>query len=71
MLPPPQDFLPLTVEYQQKHGMGGRFPTGYLRKELGDQEILTGRAIDRSVRPMFPAGFCRDTQITCKLESVC
>jgi len=67
---PPQDFLPLTVEYQQKHGMGGRFPTGYLRKELGDQEILTGRAIDRSVRPMFPAGFCRDTQITCKLESV-
>merc|ERR1719341_2078341 len=31
---PLQDFLPLTVEYRQKHLMGGRIPTGYLRREL-------------------------------------
>uniref|UniRef100_A0A670YXL9 polyribonucleotide nucleotidyltransferase n=1 Tax=Pseudonaja textilis TaxID=8673 RepID=A0A670YXL9_PSETE len=58
-------FLPLVVDYRQKGAAVGRIPTNYLRRELGvtDHEILTSRLIDRSIRPLFPAGYYYDTQV--------
>lgn len=63
------NFLPLTVDYRQKAAAAGRIPLNYLRRELGptEKEILTSRMIDRSVRPMFPPGYDRQTLITCNM----
>ncbi|CAF4230227.1 unnamed protein product, partial [Rotaria sordida] len=51
--------------YREKAAAAGRIPTNYLRKELGltDHEILTGRMIDRSIRPLFLNGYVYDTQV--------
>ena len=67
----PASFLPLTVDYRQKAAAAGRIPTNHLRRELGptDHEILTGRVIDRSIRPLFPKGYGAETQIVCNLLS--
>ncbi|XP_037078097.1 polyribonucleotide nucleotidyltransferase 1, mitochondrial-like, partial [Pollicipes pollicipes] len=69
---PPPGFLPLTVDYRQKAAAAGRIPTNFLRRELGpsEQEILTSRLIDRSLRAQFPAGYGADTQVTCNLLAV-
>lgn len=66
------NFLPLTVDYRQKAAAAGRIPTNYLRREIGtsEQEILTSRMIDRSLRPLFPEGFCHEIQLMCNLLSV-
>uniref|UniRef100_A0A4W6FA00 polyribonucleotide nucleotidyltransferase n=1 Tax=Lates calcarifer TaxID=8187 RepID=A0A4W6FA00_LATCA len=65
-------FMPLVVDYRQKAAAAGRIPTNYLRRELGttDNEILTSRLIDRSIRPLFPPGYFYDTQILCNLLAV-
>ncbi|KAJ6667075.1 hypothetical protein lerEdw1_019079 [Lerista edwardsae] len=70
--PSPSQFLPLVVDYRQKAAAAGRIPTNYMRRELGstDREILTSRVIDRSIRPLFPAGYYYDTQILCNLLAV-
>ncbi|XP_029031714.1 polyribonucleotide nucleotidyltransferase 1, mitochondrial [Betta splendens] len=70
--PSPSNFMPLVVDYRQKAAAAGRIPTNYLRRELGttDNEILTSRLIDRSIRPLFPPGYFYDTQILCNLLSV-
>ncbi|XP_059325080.1 polyribonucleotide nucleotidyltransferase 1, mitochondrial [Ammospiza nelsoni] len=70
--PSPSQFMPLVVDYRQKAAAAGRIPTNYLRRELGstDKEILTSRVIDRSIRPLFPAGYFYDTQILCNLLAV-
>nr|XP_033793940.1 polyribonucleotide nucleotidyltransferase 1, mitochondrial isoform X2 [Geotrypetes seraphini] len=70
--PSPSRFMPLVVDYRQKAAAAGRIPTNYLRRELGstDKEILTSRMIDRSIRPLFPAGYFYDTQIICNLLAV-
>lgn len=70
--PSPSQFMPLVVDYRQKAAAAGRIPTNYLRRELGttDNEVLTSRLIDRSVRPLFPAGYFYDTQILCNLLAV-
>eukprot|EP00064_Thunnus_orientalis_P011649 superscaffoldBa00001701_g11680 len=70
--PSPSQFMPLVVDYRQKAAAAGRIPTNYLRRELGttDNEILTSRLIDRSIRPLFPAGYFYDTQILCNLLAV-
>lgn len=62
-------FLPLTVDYRQKSAAAGRIPSTFLRRELGatDAEILASRTIDRSIRPLFPAGYFYDTQVVCNL----
>ncbi|BFZ12033.1 hypothetical protein BsWGS_15072 [Bradybaena similaris] len=67
-----QSFLPLTVDFRQKAAAAGRIPTNFLRRELGptEKEILTSRIIDRSVRPLFPPGFCYNTQLVCNLLAV-
>ncbi|XP_033001006.1 polyribonucleotide nucleotidyltransferase 1, mitochondrial isoform X2 [Lacerta agilis] len=70
--PSPSQFMPLVVDYRQKAAAAGRIPTNYLRRELSstDKEILTSRVIDRSIRPLFPAGYYYDTQILCNLLAV-
>ncbi|MPC21985.1 polyribonucleotide nucleotidyltransferase 1, mitochondrial-like [Portunus trituberculatus] len=69
---PSPGFMPLTVDYRQKYAAAGRIPSNYLRREMAptDKEILTGRVIDRSVRPLFPEGFHGDTQLSCQLMAV-
>jgi polyribonucleotide nucleotidyltransferase len=65
------DFLPLSVEYQEKFAAAGKIPGGFMRREgkLGDHEILISRLIDRAVRPLFPRGYRNPTQINVMLVS--
>ncbi len=59
------DFLPLTVDYREYTYAGGRIPGGWFKREgrPTEKEILTCRAIDRPLRPLFPSGYHRETQI--------
>jgi len=59
------DFFPLMVEYQEKTYAAGNIPGGFFKREgrPTTSEILTSRMIDRSIRPLFPKGFCNDVQI--------
>ena len=59
------DFLPLTVDYREYTYAGGRIPGGFFKREgrPSEREILTCRVIDRGLRPLFPAGFVRETQL--------
>ncbi|HEY1038954.1 MAG TPA: polyribonucleotide nucleotidyltransferase [Bacteroidia bacterium] len=65
------DFLPLTVDYQEKYASTGRFPGGFLKREskLSDYEVLTSRIVDRAMRPLFPEDYHSDTQIMISLIS--
>src|SRR5712672_4257138 len=59
------DFFPLTVDYQEKTFAAGKIPGGFFKREgrTSEKEILTCRLIDRSMRPLFPKGYDRETQI--------
>ncbi len=59
------DFLPLTVDYQEKTFAAGKIPGSFFRREarLGDSEILTSRLIDRPLRPLFPDAWRFETQV--------
>lgn len=59
------DFLPLTVDYEERQYAAGRIPGGFLRREGRPPEkaILTGRLIDRSLRPLFPHWLRDDIQV--------
>src|SRR5689334_19690009 len=59
------DFIPLTVNYQEKFYAAGRIPGGYFKREgrPTDKETLTSRLIDRPVRPLFAEGWRCDTQV--------
>ena len=66
-------FLPLTVEYQEKIYAAGRIPGNYFRREIGrpsEKETLTARLIDRPIRPLFPKGYCYETQIIATVLSM-
>jgi len=65
------DFLPLSVDYQEKFASTGRIPGGFLRREgrLSDYEILISRLVDRAMRPLFPDDYFLDTQINIFLIS--
>lgn len=65
------DFLPLTVDYQEKFAAAGRFPGGFFRREakLSDYEVLISRIVDRAMRPLFPEDYHADTQIMLSLIS--
>ena len=66
------DFLPLTVDYQEKTFAAGKIPGGFFKREgrLNEKEILTSRIIDRSIRPLFPEGYVYETQIVATVLSV-
>jgi len=59
------DFLPLTVNYQEKFYAAGRIPGGYFKREgrPTEKETLTSRLIDRPIRPLFADGWRCDTQV--------
>src|SRR4029077_339628 len=65
------DFLPLTVDYRERTYAAGRIPGGFFKREgkARDNEILTSRLIDRSIRPLFPEGFTHDVQISAMVLS--
>jgi polyribonucleotide nucleotidyltransferase len=67
------DFLPLTVEYQEKIYAAGRIPGNYFRREIGrpsEKETLTARLIDRPIRPLFPKGYRYETQVIATVLSM-
>src|SRR5438128_3022602 len=59
------DFLPLTVDYQEKTYAAGRIPGGYFKREgrPTENETLVSRLIDRPIRPLFPDGYRNETQV--------
>jgi polyribonucleotide nucleotidyltransferase len=65
------DFLPLTVDFQEKAYAAGKIPGGFFKREgrPSEREILAGRLIDRPLRPLFPKGFYYDTQVTASVLS--
>jgi polyribonucleotide nucleotidyltransferase len=62
---PGLDFFPLTCEYFEKTYAAGKIPGGFFKREARqrDEEILACRIMDRPLRPLFPDGFKKDTQI--------
>ena len=65
------DFLPLSVDYQEKFAAAGKIPGGFLRREgrLGDHEVLISRLVDRALRPLFPDDYHAETQVFIQLIS--
>ncbi len=66
-----EDFLPLTVNYQEKTYAAGRIPGGFFHREgrPAEHEILSSRLIDRPIRPLFAKGYKNDTQVTATVIS--
>src|SRR5690349_11592671 len=66
------DFLPLTVDVEERHYAAGKIPGSFFRREgrAGEKATLTARMIDRPIRPLFPKGWHYDTQIVCQPLSV-
>ncbi len=69
---PDIDFLPLTVDYEERLYAAGRIPGSFFRREgrPTQQAILFGRLIDRPIRPLLPKGFYNDIQIIITVMSV-
>jgi polyribonucleotide nucleotidyltransferase len=65
------DFLPLSVDYQEKFASTGKIPGGFLKREskLSDYEVLISRLVDRAIRPLFPDDYHSDTQVMIYLIS--
>jgi polyribonucleotide nucleotidyltransferase len=61
----PLPFFPLTVEYRERSYAAGKIPGGFIKREgrPHDDEILSARIIDRSIRPLFPEGFKNEVQV--------
>lgn len=59
------DFLPLSIEYIEKMSAAGKIPGGFFKREgrQSEREILTSRLTDRPIRPLFPKGYARETQV--------
>ncbi len=67
------DYFPLSVEYQEKLYAGGRIKGSRWVKREGrpsDEEILSGRLIDRSIRPLFPESYKKEVQVIITVLSV-
>lgn len=66
------DFLPLTVDYEERLYAVGKIPGGFIKREgkPSEKAILSARVIDRPLRPLFPKGFRNDVQIVSTVLSV-
>ena len=66
------DFLPLSVDYNEKMYAVGKIPGGYLKREgkPSEKAILTSRVIDRPIRPLFPKDLRNDVAIALDVMSV-
>ncbi|MEI6767089.1 MAG: polyribonucleotide nucleotidyltransferase [Bacteroidota bacterium] len=62
---PHTDFMPLSVDYQEKYAGTGRFPGGFFKREArpSEYEILISRLVDRALRPLFPDNYHAETQV--------
>lgn len=65
-------FLPLSVDYREMFSAAGKIPGGYFKREgkLSDQEVLTSRLIDRTIRPLFPENYFNTVQVSSTVYSV-
>jgi polyribonucleotide nucleotidyltransferase len=65
------NFLPLTVEYQERTYAAGRIPGGFFKREgrPSEKEILSARLIDRPIRPLFPKGLTNSIQVVATVLS--
>ena len=66
------DFLPLSVDYEERMYAAGKIPGGYLKREgkPSEKAILTSRVIDRPIRPLFPKDLRNDVALTLTVMSV-
>jgi polyribonucleotide nucleotidyltransferase len=66
------DFFPLSVDYEERLYSVGKIPGGFIKREGRPTEkaILSARAIDRPIRPLFPKGYFNDVQVVCTVMSV-
>jgi len=66
------DFLPLSVDFEEKLYSVGKIPGGFIKREgrASERAILVSRLIDRPLRPLFPKGFYRDVQVIATVLSV-
>lgn len=66
------DFLPLSVDYEERMYAAGKIPGGYLKREgkPSEKAILTARVIDRPIRPLFPKDLRNDVALTLTVMSV-
>jgi polyribonucleotide nucleotidyltransferase len=65
------DFFPLSVDYVAKTYAAGRIPGGFFKREgkLSEQEVLSSRLIDRTIRPLFPKGYRNEIQVIAMVVS--
>ena len=65
------DFLPMSVDYQEKFASMGKFPGGFFKREarLSEHEILISRLIDRALRPLFPEDYHAEIQVMVSMIS--
>lgn len=66
------DFFPLTVDYEERMYAVGKIPGGFIKREgrPSEKAILSGRLIDRPIRPLFPKGYRNDVQVVATVMSV-
>src|SRR3954466_1084675 len=66
------DFLPLTVDVEERMYAAGKIPGSFFKREgrAGEKATLTARMIDRPIRPLFPKGWHRETQLVSQPMSV-
>ncbi|MDR1701917.1 MAG: polyribonucleotide nucleotidyltransferase [Sporomusaceae bacterium] len=66
------DFFPLTVDYEERLYAAGKIPGGFIKREGRPSEaaILSGRLIDRTIRPLFSEGVRNDVQVVATVLSV-
>src|SRR3989338_2480605 len=61
-----KDYFPLTVEYEEKfYAVGAILGSRFMRREgrPSDEAVLSGRMVDRTIRPLFPKGLKREVQV--------
>lgn len=65
------DFMPLSVDYQEKFAAMGKFPGGFFKRESrpSEYEILISRLVDRALRPLFPENYHAEVQVQITLIS--
>ncbi|MBP3253881.1 MAG: polyribonucleotide nucleotidyltransferase [Bacteroidales bacterium] len=65
------DFMPLSVDYQEKYAATGKFPGGFFKREArpSEYEILIARLVDRALRPLFPSNYHAEVQVQITLIS--
>ena len=68
-----KDYFPLTVEYEEKfYAAGAILGSRFMRREgrPSDEAVLSGRVVDRTIRPLFPKGLKREVQVIITVLSI-